>query len=351
MKRFVVFGAILAACFCLSTTANAQWSDDFDAYVAGSQIVGQGGWEEWGTGAGALVSSAQSMSSPNSVEIMTATDLIHQYSGYTSGQWKYSAMQYIPGSYSGLSYFIMLNTYAFPSGPYVWSVQVGFDSVTGLIQGDCGSSNQVTDTQYLTDQWVPIECYIDLTNDWVKVYYDGQILDDPLLADHPTLGPGYEWSKGPFGSSSGVLDIGALDLFANGASEIYYDDIVLEAAPPLLDARINGDDAGVVVPAGSNVTMDVSVMAGKAAGFPVDIWVALATSFGVFTYDGNGPYGGWNFGIGSVYKSGPLADTAEIVLNRTLPAGSYKAHLGVDTVANGVLGTIVAKDTVDFIVQ
>ena len=36
------------------------------------------------------------LSAPNSVEIMTTSDLVHEYTGITSGVWHYTAKQYIP---------------------------------------------------------------------------------------------------------------------------------------------------------------------------------------------------------------------------------------------------------------
>ena len=135
---------VAASLIMLTGTAAADWSDNFDSYATGSQIVGQGGWEEWGAGAGALVSGAYSLSDPNSVEVVGATDIVHQYPGYNTGHWTYTAWNYIPddfvssGDPSG-SYFIMLNTYEPPT--YDWSVQMGFNSQDGMIHGDCGSSN------------------------------------------------------------------------------------------------------------------------------------------------------------------------------------------------------------------
>ena len=80
-----------------------DWSDNFDSYATGSQLIGQGGWEGWDNNpaAGALTSSAQALSAPNSAAIVGATDLVHQYSGYTSGQWVYTARQFIPAGFTG----------------------------------------------------------------------------------------------------------------------------------------------------------------------------------------------------------------------------------------------------------
>ena len=90
-----------------------DWSDNFDSYATGSQLHGQGGWKGWDNNpaAGALTSSAQARSAPNSAAIVGASDLVHEYSGYTSGQWVYTAWQYVPTNFTGQSYFILLNTY------------------------------------------------------------------------------------------------------------------------------------------------------------------------------------------------------------------------------------------------
>ena len=106
-----------------------DWSDNFDSYATGSQLHGQGGWKGWSNdpAAGALTSSAQARSAPNSAAIVGASDLVHEYSGYTSGPWVYTAWQYAPTDMTGLSYFILLNTYN-DAGTNNWSTQVQFDA-------------------------------------------------------------------------------------------------------------------------------------------------------------------------------------------------------------------------------
>ncbi len=56
---------------------------------------------------------------------------------------------------------------------------------------------------------------IDLDTDWLEIYYDGELLDY------------MEWTAGWDGDMLGALNIGAVDLFANGATPIYYDDMSL----------------------------------------------------------------------------------------------------------------------------
>jgi len=222
--------SIAASIPLLTSVATAQWSENFDTYAANSQVVGQGNWEEWGPGAGAFVSSTQSRSLANSIEIAGATDLVHQYSGHTTGKWIYRAWQYIPSSLTGSTYFILLNTYAYPVGPYNWSVQVEFSIANGL-RGNFGTPTVGHNVVPLvTNAWAEINVLIDLDQNWIQFYYNGVLLDEPNLPDHPALGGGYSWTGGVFGAGGGALNIGAVDLYANTATAVYYDDLSLQQA-------------------------------------------------------------------------------------------------------------------------
>ncbi|MER2599848.1 MAG: S8 family serine peptidase [Caldilineales bacterium] len=190
--------------------ATLAWNDNFDAYAIGSQLVGQGGWEGWGgsAAAGALTSSAQAKSAPNSAAILGGSDLVHQYSGYTSGVWNYTAWQYIPDNYTGDSAFILLNQYTGSGGN--WSTEVTFR----------GSTNQVINLggqtlPLIRGRWVEIRVEINLDADMQTFFYDNQV----LFMD--------SWTDGA--SGGGSLNIAAVDLYANGASVVYYDDISLTA--------------------------------------------------------------------------------------------------------------------------
>jgi hypothetical protein len=211
-----------------------RWMDDFEAYAAGSQVVGQGGWEEWGAGAGALVSNAFARSGANSIDVNTTTDLVHRFEGYTDGKVALTAWQYIPTGYSGQTYWVMLDQYA-AGGPYDWVMQWYFDSATGVIRGWFGSSTEIATIPYVLDQWVEIKVVAHFDEDWCEILYNGTQLDDPAVPDHPTIGGGYTWSLGWNGSSTTVINnLAALDLYANSASSVYYDDITINPLIPQL---------------------------------------------------------------------------------------------------------------------
>ena len=47
MRKLLLFGGVMAALCILPATASADWIDQFDQYVAGSGLHGQGGWAGW----------------------------------------------------------------------------------------------------------------------------------------------------------------------------------------------------------------------------------------------------------------------------------------------------------------
>ncbi len=196
------------------------WSDNFDSYAVGTNLHGVGGWKGWANdpNATAFTTDAQALSSPASVDIAGASDLVHEYSGATSGQWVYTAWQYVPGDMTGLSYFIMLNTYDDGGATNNWSTQVSFDATNGAVISEF-EGNQLP---LVTDEWVEVRVEIDLDADWQMIFYDGQLLSEK------------SWTEG--NSGGGALNIGAVDLFANGASSVYYDDMSLVQGAGTCDA-------------------------------------------------------------------------------------------------------------------
>lgn len=193
-----------------------DWFEDWDSYPTGQDMHGVGGWKGWGDDPAytAFTTDAQALSSPNSIDILVDADLVHEYDGYDSGFWTYTAWQYIPSDLTGESYFILLNQYDDAGNTNNWSTQVHFQSGTNLVIADGAGSGQTL--PIIFDQWVEIRVEIDLVND-VQAFYYG----DDLLFEG-------SWTDGL--SGDGILDIGAVDLFANGASSVYYDDLSLVEA-------------------------------------------------------------------------------------------------------------------------
>jgi PKD repeat protein len=243
-KIFVVIGLtvlLLGAGVVLGQSANQvtspkiapldreAWTENFDSYDTGSQLMGQGGWFPWdgiavNTG---YVRDDQSRSAPNSVEIkwtdtVNWVDMVHQFFNVNSGNWTFSAWLYVPSTMTGNSYFILMNNYI--NGSHTnnadWSLQLEFSVANGNHIYDY---NDATKTLPLvTDAWTPIQVEINFDIDQQSIYYNGQFLEHVSWKDH--VSPG------------GAQNLAAVDLYADSAysTAVYWDDLsVLPPAPPL----------------------------------------------------------------------------------------------------------------------
>ncbi len=189
-----------------SVTLAADFEEDFESYAVGSQIHGQGGWAGWdgAISAGAPVSNAHAYSGTKSVEILSTSDLVQQFDA-AGGRWIYTTMIYIPSGGTGTSMFIMLNTYTEGGDPKDWSVQTNFNLSTGQITSQYANGT----FDIIFNQWVELKMDIDLDNNTVDEYYNGQ-----LLFTHT-------WDDNTHGT------LQCVDLYGNSASSVFYDDITL----------------------------------------------------------------------------------------------------------------------------
>jgi hypothetical protein len=198
----------------------AQWSDNFDSYDTGSQLHGQGGWKGWfnDAGAGALTSDAQSTSAPNSVDIFGGSDLVREYS-ISGGSWTYSGNVFVPTAHTGTSYFILMSDYNDAGSNMHWSVQMTLDSTTGLVSDASTNGGTATPVAMVRGAWAPFSVDIDLDADTKVVWYDGQ----QVLSSR--------WRDTAGGTTGATLSLGAVDLFANNTSSVFYDDLAVVPEP------------------------------------------------------------------------------------------------------------------------
>ena len=224
-----------------AATAMAQWSDNFDSYATGSQLHGQGGWKGWDNAAaqGALTSSTQSISAPNSAAITAGpggaygSDLVHEYSGYSSGQWRYQASLFIPTNTTGTNtYFILMNKYVDlnPGNVDRWSFELQFNLTTNVAYDDLlgtggGPSPGSASVPIVRNAWIPIRVDIDLSANTFTSFYNGA----PVISG--------AWTRGQAGATS---TIGCVDLYGGDASNVYYDDLSLSQIPSPAGAMVLG---------------------------------------------------------------------------------------------------------------
>jgi len=202
MKYLVLTMALL-----LASLAAADWSDNFDSYTAGSGLSGQGGWFPWDNNpAGdAYITTTQAKSAPNSVDITPTSDMVQEFN-IMSGTPTITAWNYIPSGSTGIQYFILLTVYMGSDSD--WALDLKFDSDAGVVSTVEGTAT----TGIVYDQWVEVKVEIDLAADTQSIYYNGALLE--------TI---------PWSPTSQIYQFGALDLFGNSASSIYWDDLTVVA--------------------------------------------------------------------------------------------------------------------------
>lgn len=206
------------------------------------------GWKGWDNDPafGAFLSDVHSLSLPNALEIAGSNDMVHEFAQADAGHWELTAWTYVPSDFdSGStgplagSYFVAMNTYA-DGGPHEeadWSIQMNFDSNDGMLKVYYGNGMNTVDVPYLPDEWVEVRADIDLTQDWTRIYYD-----HILIAEYP-------WTGGALGGGGGASNIAAIDLYANGASPVYYDDLRLQVVSTTGDINCTGTiDLGDIEP-------------------------------------------------------------------------------------------------------
>ena len=212
MKKLSILflGLVLLSLPVVMVAAAGTWADYFDSYLTGTSLHGVGGWKGWNNNPAftAFTTNAQSRSLPNSMDISGNADMIHEFA-ISSGFYYLRFYQYIPSSMSGTSYFIMLNQYDDACATCNWSVQVQFQGATGLMIDDGSGASM----PFITDQWGEVCLEIDLTQDTQAFLYNGALLYTGSWSNHI--------------SGGGTTSIGAVDMFANGATSIYYDDMSL----------------------------------------------------------------------------------------------------------------------------
>lgn len=215
MKLAIAMVLVAATAPGTSAGGGAPWFENFDSYSTGQNMHGVGGWQGWDNDAGAtaFTSDRQFLSGPNSLDVAGPTDIVQSFTGVTDGAWFLRTMVYVPSSMQDTSWFILLNsfTHGNPTGRN-WSTQVQFDGIAGTVN-DVDGGGTSTPQPLIRDQWVELLYEIDLDNDTFSASYNGvQFVAGP-------------WSQG------GQTSIEAIDLFADGAPSVFYDDMSLTAVP------------------------------------------------------------------------------------------------------------------------
>ncbi|NQU20010.1 MAG: hypothetical protein HQ567_01910, partial [Candidatus Nealsonbacteria bacterium] len=213
MRNICAILAVVVMLACGGTAPAVDFFDDFESYAPGSDLHGVNIWAGWDNtpGAGAPVSNLFASSPSNSVEIGGGSDLVGSFSDATSGIWEFTTQVYVPSGGSGVNYFIMMSEYNH-GGDKTWAHELPFNYATGQIEpsGTGGGGNIVPIT---FDAWTELKYIVDLDQKVFDAEYGGATISD-----------GNPWSGDA---------VAAIDLYANSATPIYYDDVSLMSLPTL----------------------------------------------------------------------------------------------------------------------
>ena len=221
MRKISVLFGVIAVLIFVSTSAMAQWSDNFDAYADGTRLDDVGGWFGWddSSAAAGTVSSAQSMSDPHSISVSNTlgNDAVHPFTPLTSGDYRFTAYQFIPSGLDGLTYFILNNVYNH-GGPYQWAIEMHMDPGTGMVNEQIRDAGGGSATPIVYDAWTEIRVDFDLDADTCDAYYN-----DVLIASGTWATAGYP-----------TVALANVDLYAPHGEPVYYDNVSLVPEPASL---------------------------------------------------------------------------------------------------------------------
>jgi hypothetical protein len=144
----------------------------------------------------------------------------------------------------------------------------------------------------------------------------------------------------------------SVDNIVNGTlDQVWVDtlDMTIEAADPIPDIMVNGQDGPMAQDLGAATSLNVSLSPGGYQGEPAELWISAQTPVGLYWYVA---------GSGWVPSSIPVrgVSTAIAEINHTinlgsrLPRGGYRFEFTVDNAANGALDS-VWTDSVTMFVQ
>ncbi len=217
--------------WAFGTCTGDDFVDNFDSYTPGN-LCNQSGWEEWvgSTDVCGTVTTEQAFSPPHSLKIVgtppgmsgLGDDTVHLVN-INGGVWTFSVQTYVPTGATGDGWIILQNTYpGNPPGTGInWSLQVHLKGTDGIVLVDF-TNEQVP---LIRDRWVEFRAEIDLPNDSVDYFYNGQ-----------QFVFGKSWVDGVSGggrSAIASIDLYGGDVGAPGGptTGVYYDDVMLVGNP------------------------------------------------------------------------------------------------------------------------
>lgn len=249
----------------LTLAQNPTWIDRFDNYTPGP-LGGQGGWArwtDWATGIQGLDANIQfagALSPPAALRLSPQSDVVYRFlPPITSGRWSIRMMTFVPsGTVIDRTIIAVLSAYVPSSVPgrngrVDWGAQVLFDTrpnaflTPNAVLDELSNPDPAQTPRFpiIRDQWVELRFEIDLDNDRLSQFYNGQPLG-PQLRPYTTNAKIRGWgSTTPTRAIAGVTFYNGSPL-TNAAPTMLIDDVSLTPLPAVGNCYANCDgSAGV----------------------------------------------------------------------------------------------------------
>ena len=208
--------------------------DNIDAYDVGSEIAdGAAHWAPWpGFGYPSLVSDERAFSNARSVKVSddTMEDNLLLLGDQETGVWDVSWMMYVPSGNS--AYFNVQDTEATGT----WNLDVFMNEADGNPGGGTIDQDPTTFT-FPHDAWFEVSMSFDLQNDMMDFSVDGT----SVLSGFAYPG-----------------NLGAINYYANGATNTYFVDDVIYDGDPLISVGEIATDIFAMYPNPTNDVLFIS---------------------------------------------------------------------------------------------
>ena len=199
------------------------FSDNFDSYTAGQQLCTQNNtnWTTWSNAPGgdedAYISTEQAVSGSNSLKIEGSSDIMYMFNNRTTGVYDIDFNYYVPSSGEG-AYF-NIQHYTQPGQDWAFECRFHSSGMGYLIQ-----NGELSYFSFPADTWFPIKVHIDLDNDSLAIFLNGESVET------------WPFSYTDSGDS-GICQLGLLNFFAGSAmpntpGTYYVDDFVFTQLSP-----------------------------------------------------------------------------------------------------------------------
>lgn len=250
MKKILLSLMFVFAATSLMFAQTVVFSDNFDSYTAGSHLAqSNSAWTTWSNAPGGaedgVISTAQAVSTPNSLYISGSNDQVYPFGNYTTGHYTLTFNYYVPSSGNG-AYFniqhILLQQWALEC--YFYNTGGGYLSV--------GGSEYTFSCS--TDVWFPIEFDVDMDNDQASL-----TVNNVLVHTWP-----FSYQQG---NVNGTNQLAGINFYAgspisgSNSGSYYVDDFVVTE----VSAALVGEFA--VSPTSLNFSMNPGATASQAVTF------------------------------------------------------------------------------------